>query len=147
MGSQYSGEYIRAMDEAEDRIRELLANPDKAWFKAADPEVAIDYLWATLRGETPHNIDLIGNYLVLWAVCVPWWSDQKLLQESMVLRVGPPEADGMDRVIQFLEAKAQELCCAGLGTGTALSLNDRALTRLYERHGFVVESTNLYKET
>ena len=146
MDSQYSVEYLRALETAEDLIREICAKSTKSWVRMVDPETVIDYLWDTLQGSTEHNISLVDGYLIVWYVGQPWWSNDKILQEDLVLKVAPDTKADFATVVNFLQDMAEQLCCSGIGAGTAFSDRDPALVRVYQKHGFKLEASQLFKE-
>lgn len=135
----------RAVDEIARRLR-TSGPDDKAWVKSVDLDSVRHYLYCTHRGETDHCMDIVGNYLVLFYVVQPWWATGKILQEDLVIRVGPPEPGGLEAVADYLTLVAKNTGCKGIAVGTAFATRDKALIRAYQRLGFREESTQLYKE-
>lgn len=146
MGSPCTVDYLPALDIAEIKIREICAKSSKQWVKQVDPDTVIAYLWDTVQGLTDHNIDLVDGYLVVWYVGIPWWSNNKILQEDLVLKVDDKTHAGFGSVVQFLTNTAKDLGCQGIGVGTAFSDREPALVRVYQKHGFKLESSQLFKE-
>lgn len=86
------------------------------------------------------------TYLLMADTVTPWYAaeDNVTLAELLVLRVydGPGKFDSIPRAL-FLLA---ERCGAGsIVVGTALTRTNRALQRMYARHGFQVSSVELFK--
>lgn len=135
----------RAVDEIAIRVR-TSGPDDKSWVKSVDLDSVRHYLYCTHRGETDHCMGIVGNYLVLFYVVQPWWATDKILQEDLVIRVGPPEPGGLEAVADYLTLVAKNTGCKGIAVGTAFATRDKALIRAYQRLGFREESTQLYKE-
>jgi hypothetical protein len=86
------------------------------------------------------------TYLVMADIVTPWYAapDNKTLAELLVLRVydGPGKFDSIPRVLQLL---AETVGAGAIVVGTALTRTNRALQRMYARHGFQVSSVELFK--
>lgn len=80
------------------------------------------------------------SYLLVYAVVQPWYSlDRIILSEEMVLRIR--DGSSFDAVVSTMKLLAENNDCDAIVTGGALARYPRALTRLYQRHGFTLEDT------
>lgn len=84
------------------------------------------------------------TYLICYTVNEVWYSDHKILAESLVLRINKTEHN-FDCVINALEQIAKDNGCVGICCGTAFSSNDVALANKYREHGFSTSGYELYK--
>lgn len=79
------------------------------------------------------------SYLLVYAIVKPWYSrNQWAVSEDLVLRIG--EGSSFAAVVATLEDLAEAHDCSMISVGGALARNSRAITRLYQRHGFVPET-------
>lgn len=78
-------------------------------------------------------------YLLVYAIVKPWYSKNSwCLGENLVLRIGP--GGNFSLVANTLEHLAEINECPTITVGGALARKPRALVRLYQRHGFVLET-------
>lgn len=78
------------------------------------------------------------SYLLVFSVVKPWYSKNKtVLCEDLVLRIG--KGSSFSDVIATMEDLAEVNECDAIITGGALARSSRAITRLYQRFGFVLE--------
>jgi hypothetical protein len=78
------------------------------------------------------------SYLLVFSVVKPWYSkNSTILCEDLVLRIGKGGSFG--DVIAAMEYLAGLNECNAIITGGALARSSRAITRLYQRFGFVLE--------
>lgn len=86
-----------------------------------------------------------GPYIVAYHVAMPWYSQEEVLSELIVIRYsnGPGQ---LSDVTEFLEAKAREHGCRFVAVGTFLSPRDASLAASYSRCGYTVAGTQLTKE-
>lgn len=77
-------------------------------------------------------------YLLVFAIVTPWYAKNRTaFVENMVLRIGP--GSSFDSVIAVMDHLADINHCDSMSAGGALARNSRALTRMYERHGYTLE--------
>lgn len=110
----------------------------RLWYTMTDVPTIMQ---AIRTGEVQSRI--VGGYLVCFSVGRPWYSKDAIVSEELVLNL----YGGMnfDAVTEFLEIEAEAHGAAYVSTGTALATHPRALIRLYERRGYVQQSTELLK--
>ena len=78
------------------------------------------------------------SYLLVFSVVKPWYSkNRSILCEDLVLRIG--SGSSFRDVVAALEHLADLNECNAIITGGALARSSRAITRLYQRFGFVLE--------
>jgi hypothetical protein len=78
------------------------------------------------------------SYLLVFSVVKPWYSKNRIiLCEDLVLRIG--KGSCFRDVIATMEHLADINECDAIITGGALARSSRAITRLYQRFGFVLE--------
>lgn len=75
------------------------------------------------------------QYLVVFNVGRPWYSDRLVLEELMVLRLRPGTAP-FSKVTDFLERMAGSVGAELIMVGGALSDRPNALRRAYRQQGF-----------
>ena len=110
--------------------------PTKALHKIVDHLAA----YTSLR-QGGYEVWLVEGYLVVFAVGTPWYSDQPVLSELLIVRVRP--GGTLTGVAQFLKDQARSAGAVIVAVGTAFAQSDRALTRLYQSEGFQPEGTTL----
>jgi hypothetical protein len=87
---------------------------------------------------------IVSGYLVVYQLGTPWFSDQLVLAEQLVLRLDG--ASCFSVVPAFLEREGREAKACLIEAGTALSLSDRALASLYKQAGFQMGGYALTKD-
>lgn len=85
---------------------------------------------------------IVNGYLVLFEVITPWYTDDKLLQEWLVIKVYNDHG-GVSAVPQFLECKAAELGCTGVITADSSPVS--IVAKAYLDAGFSKLTTSFYK--
>lgn len=103
-------------------------NPDKAW----------EFI------KTYGTINKIDGYIVAYLVDTPWFSNEAVLIELLVLRIEPKGK--FSQVTEFFESEAKRLGCKRVSTGTLLAVDNESLANLYIRRGFHVNAWQLCKE-
>lgn len=111
---------------------------NKDWYQHVDVGRV---LTSILNGD--NEAALVDGFLVVYNVGTTWYSDQRMLEEIMVLRVYP--GGDFYNVPKYLEAKAKEHGCAMVAVGTALARSDPALVKMYEKAGYHVAAVQLTK--
>lgn len=88
------------------------------------------------------------GYLIVYTVEVPWYNSEiRGLSELAVLRLTElPSDNGFKGVVYTLEKLAALNDCGYIHVGTALATSDKALSRMYQRHGFLEEQVGLIKQ-
>ena len=81
----------------------------------------------------PNAFVVNGRWFIVYDVGTPWFSDKRVLQEVMVLRIAP--GGRFSEVTDFLEAEAKAWQCEAIMAGTFFSTNDRLCSALYQRQG------------
>ncbi|APL99492.1 hypothetical protein FDH29_gp34 [Aquamicrobium phage P14] len=79
-------------------------------------------------------------YVVAFDVEVPWYGKTEVLNELAVIRLVQGD---FQCVPIFLKHMAQQRGCNFVLSGTALSVSDRALARMYGRQGFEQQALQL----
>lgn len=104
--------------------------PESEITRMSDTSYAVD---AILRGDVSGLI-LDEAFLVIYGVGSPWFSPRVVLQERMVLRIGP--GSSFDSVCDLLDDLADAHGASEIVVGGALAKHPRALTRMYQRRGY-----------
>lgn len=110
----------------------------KPWYKHVDLRRV---LTSILGGDSLSA--LVDGYLVVYDIGETWYSQHRILEEVMVIRVYP--GGSFPNVPKFLESKAKAHGCAMVSVGTALARSDPALVKLYEQAGYQVAAVQLTK--
>lgn len=104
-------------------------------YMATDLEYTVERI---VTGEVSAVI-LDEAYLLVYSVGSPWYSQETAVAELMVLRIA--KGGEFSVVTDFLKDVADENNCRMIYAGGALAVSSRAISRLYQRHGFSVEGT------
>jgi len=122
-------------------IRKHKLRGGKGWFKYLDLDAVMQGLYVN---ET-YIVD--DTYLVSYLVGTPWYADDSItyLEEKLVLRISD-EGSSFSVVPAFLEDRRQAHGAVLVGVGTAFALSDRAMSKVYNNHGFHQEAVSLIKE-
>lgn len=91
-----------------------------------------------------HAYIVDGAYLVIFEVGVPWFSNELVLSEKLVVQLS--SASAFNVVTEFLEQMMVEAGASWIEAGTALALHDQALASQYIKQGFKVEALALTKD-
>lgn len=102
---------------------------------ATDLEYTVERI---VSGEVSAVI-LDEAYLLVYAVGSPWYSQEIAVAEQLALRIG--KGSRFSVITDFLKDVAERNNCRMIYAGGALSTSSKAITRLYQRHGFTVEGT------
>lgn len=79
------------------------------------------------------------SYLLVYAIVTPWYSkNSRVLHEELVLRLA--KGSSFSRVVETLECIARDEECDAIVVGGALARSSRAIVRMYQRYGFVLET-------
>jgi len=117
-------------------IRELVNKSPKGYL--VDTYRALTYM---LHEAEAFDVD---GMFVAFKITGCWFNDETILNELAVIRLRPEGK--FNDAVDFLKAKAWELCADRIAVGTMLASNDRALSALYQRHGFTTVAHQLSKE-
>ena len=115
------------------------ANPRKLMHHRINPDKCVEYM------REYGDLWFVEGYLVFFALSTPWYSDELILSELLIVRVGP--GGTLRDVARFLMDRAAVHGAAIVAVGTAYAKSDRALARLYEAQGFTVEAVMLTART
>lgn len=103
-------------------------------YNCDDPEYTVELIVQNMVDA----VVIDEAYLLVFAIVTPWYSKNRTaFVENMVLRIGP--GSSFDRVIAVMDHLADINHCDSMSAGGALARNSRALTRMYERHGYMLE--------
>ncbi len=98
----------------------------------------IDYTVALITQGLVDAVIVEEAYLLCFAIVTPWYSKNRVaFVENMVLRIA--SGSSFDRVIAVMDHLAEINHCDSMSAGGALARSSRALTRMYERHGYSLE--------
>lgn len=126
----------KALESTKDFIINNYSN--KSWFKEMNYEVILSNIF---NGSL--NVVIIEEtYLFIFDVSKPWFSDNVMLNELFLLNIGG-DAKFSDAV-EGMRSIAKAFDASSISVGTALTINDEALARLYKRNGFDVACTQLH---
>lgn len=104
-----------------------------ASYLCTDIDYAVDQI---ISGNVP-SVILDEAYLLVYNIGSPWYTQELILVEEMVLRIG--KGSHFSVVTDYLADLAEEHGCRVQLVGGALARSSRAITRLYQRQGFTVE--------
>ncbi len=76
-------------------------------------------------------------YLLVYSVGSPWYTQETVVSEDMVLRIAP--GSNFSVVTDFLDGLAKDYNARVQITGWALAKHPRAITRMYQRAGYSLE--------
>ena len=114
----------------------------KRWIATVDLPTAIEHI---MSGNVQAYI-LEDTYLIVADIVTPWYSapGTKVLAELLVLRVyqGPGKFSDIPRALTAIAAVEG---AGSIVVGTALTVGNRGLQRMYAREGFKVEAVELFK--
>lgn len=128
----------------DDEILSKLSSIRKLGISSKSEMVNYDPYKALMFLKQHTNMAMVKGYLVAYLVDKPWYSNERVLCEMLVLRMCPTGT--LRDVIEFFEREAKVLDCNRIVTGTLLATNDQALVRLYQRQGFTLSACQLSKE-
>lgn len=116
---------------------------DKKWVSLIDP-ILIE---KTLKNLNPniHAVIVEDTYLVLFAVISPWFTNETLIDEKLIFRLldGPGK---FSDVAKALEHIAKSTNAVGIMVGTALAPNDKVMVRMFQRAGYELSQSGLFKD-
>lgn len=121
-----------------DAVDELIKSGAKPEATAIDIEKAMEFMY------NHSELHQVGPYIISYVVDTPWFSNDPVLVELLVLRVG--EGGSFKQVIDFFEQRARHHGCPRICTGTMLAIKDSSLAALYARHGFHMGAMAMTKE-
>ena len=92
-----------------------------------------------------HAVVVEDTYLLLFAVISPWFTNKTLIDEKLVFRLldGPGK---FSDVVKALEYIAKSTNTSGIMVGTALAPNDKVMVRMFQRAGFELSQSSLFKD-
>lgn len=100
-----------------------------------DPDYAVEMIVQNIVDA----VVIDESYLLVYAVVKPWYSKNSyVVSEELVLRIGKGSHFGS--VVHTLEEIAKLHDCDAIVTGGALARSSRAITRMYQRYGYVLET-------
>lgn len=91
------------------------------------------------------TVYLVGPYLVAYTIHQPWYSDEDVLCDLLVMRLNSG-AGKLSDITDFLEAEARRSNVRFVSVGTLLAPDDAKQVRAYQRCGYEVAATQLIKE-
>lgn len=106
--------------------------------------VDVFYAFAQVLQGRLNAVVVEDTYVLVYNLGSPWYSPATFLEECLVLRVYDGDAD-FSAVTQALEGLAKHHGAKAIASATALAKSDRALSRMYQRAGFIPIGTRLYK--
>jgi hypothetical protein len=109
-------------------LRDLKNSGKKVPAGLIEPHRALAYLLTH-----PNACVINKRFFVVWQEGQPWFSGESILQEVMVLRIGP--GGSLGEVVEFLHDTAKHLGCSAVMAGTFFSINDELCSALYRRAG------------
>ena len=116
---------------------------NKKWTGLIDPTL----IETTLKNMNPniHAVIVENTYLVLFAVISPWFTNKTLIDEKLIFRLldGPGK---FSDVVKALEHIAKSTNASGIMVGTALAPNDKVMVRMFQRTGFELSQSSLFKD-
>lgn len=116
---------------------------NKKWTSLIDPTL----IETTLKNMNPniHAVVVEDTYLLLFAVISPWFTNKTLIDEKLVFRFldGPGK---FSDVTAALEHIATSTNAAGIMVGTALAPSSKVMVRMYQRAGYELSQSGLFKE-
>lgn len=86
----------------------------------------------------------VEGYLVAYTVTVPWYANEPVLNELLVLR--NRRGGKFSDVTKFFEQEAERTGCSRISTGTLLAADNNLLASLYERQGYHSGAWQMCKE-
>ncbi len=104
-------------------------------YLCTDQEYVVDQI---IRGEVD-SVVIDDAYLLVYTVGSPWYTQELVVLEDMVLRIGSGSTFSV--VTDYLDGLAEEFNCKVQLVGGALARKPRALSRLYQRSGYVIEGS------
>ena len=115
--------------------------PSNSEYKNSSVDFLCDDREYTVQMIVQNIVDAVvinESYLLVFSVVKPWYSkNRSILCEDLVLRIG--SGSSFRDVVAALEHLADLNECNAIITGGALARSSRAITRLYQRFGFVLE--------
>lgn len=115
----------------------------KQWFRTIDPEAVLHTIYS---GK--YYVYIVEETYLVMADCGNAWfanEEDKALAEMLVLKIYPQGPGKFNDITRALTALARTVGARAICVGTALAVNNRALTRMYTRGGFEVSAVELYK--
>lgn len=122
-----------------DLVCNLRADGRKAVYAILDVPTTLRSLYAF-----DHAYIVEDSFLVVYDVGAPWYSQDAILSELLVLRLLP--GSSFTAVADFLTNAAREAGAKLAAVGTALAKSDAALASLYSKNGFTEAARSLVKE-
>lgn len=113
-------------------------NPNKQ-MRYADPDVAFRYLtYAASQG----NVVVVDEYLILYSVVKPWFSDADFLVEDLILKIRPTKTPVEVCIDALEELKVMFKCVCVIAGDTQIGY----MTPKYIAKGFEPLGVQLIKE-
>lgn len=113
----------------EQALRTLKYHADKYPFVAS---TSVDKATASLRGLLPHGLYIVDGYLVAVDTFSPWYSDDKILQEWLVLKLY--QGGSTASIPPMLRELAEQLECSVILTGDSSPV--QLMAKTYEAAGY-----------
>lgn len=123
-------------------LRELLLfSPNYGWVGKPDLAAGVRHV---IEKVDQGNAFVGHGYLLLVSEFEPWYGNDKIMQEELILRLPKQREYRLNRVIGFLTALAEVRKADLLLVGNSYTTD--ALSNIYQsRYGFTPCSTTLYK--
>lgn len=132
-------DYDRIYKVLTEAHEDLLSHGGKPITKAMSAEKVADFI---VGSDNSYILD--EQYLVCYQVGTPWFSEDKVLGELLVIRLG--NGGSFSKVTDFFKEEAKRHGCQWVMVGTLLSPNDAALSRSYGARGFTQSLVQLVME-
>lgn len=118
----------------------LKAKGSKTWlsrFSVDDKDRTVNCIYNNIS-----SVVIDDTYLLCYDVIEPWYCEDKLLLECLVMRLNKNNKT-FDVVLEALDWLAEINECVGIVSSTALSPDDKILKKLYK--GYQVTATEMYR--
>jgi hypothetical protein len=117
----------------------MLARSPAPQMKLADESAADSHFHMQILRR---RIAIVGDFAIMFDVDIPWYSDQRVLIEDLILRISNEHNNPVETAIAALDDIAAEFGC------TAIAVGDTQIGYMrpkYEAHGYVPMGTQLLK--
>lgn len=116
------------------------------WTGRVDVDAAWQVFERLLEGETIQGLNAVvlnGSHLFIYSLGAAWFNpDEPWLIEQFFIRLFPGPSDG---AFEAIEELAEDLGASATVMATSLAPDDASLGRLYEAHGYRLQSSQYIK--